>query len=617
MSLNAAHPIVNPRLGASFAIFTSAFVCLVIMLIILEQLGMSRETIGLIVILAPIAFYVAIGVLVRTVAVEDFFISGQRVPALYNGFCLAVNSLGATAVLSVTGALFFIGVDALAIGAGMCAGLALIALLFSSHLRKAGAYTLPGFLGLRHSSRTVRLIAALLLVPPCLFLLAAELKLAALAAGFFFPRVAQDVIVSGAAVFAVAIVALGGMRSLTWTQCAQSIVIIFGLGIPIVAVSLMLTNLPLPQLTYGYILQEVGQLEVAKSLIGGPPAPTPVSEALPNPGFQPLLQPFAKLFGSLSIVDFILLCVCVMIGGAVMPIQIARLSTTPTVPTVRKSLGWSVLITGIVVMTLPCFAVFVKYFVAQDLSGQPLTEVPAWGQAAKALGLINITGESLNPAGGESETTLRRDAIVLLLPLAAKLPYAMFGVVASAAIAAALAAMGAQMIAIANAMSNDVYYNVLNRTASPSRRLFIARLFIILCACGAVYMATQLTYDPLRMALWAFSLCGATFFPAMLLSVWWTRTNATSVSFGMATGFGVTALCILAGESGGVLGVDSLTAAAIGAPMSALVISVMNIMAPSPNEETKEFVEEMRLSTGETLHARFLRLAAKGRGLRP
>ncbi len=618
MSINTIYPVVNPRLGASFAIFTSAFVCLILMLVILEQLGMSRDVIGQIVIVVPVLFYLAIGVLARTITADDFFISGQRVPAFYNGLSLSANCLGATAILSLTGALFFSGIDALAIGAGLCGGLALIAVLFSSHLRKAGAYTLPGFMGLRFGSRIVRFAAAVLLVGPCMLLLVAEIKLGAMAASFFFPRISQSLLMAIGAALAASTVVLGGMRSLTWSQCAQSIVTLLGVAIPVIAVSVMLTNLPLPQLTYGYILQAVSELEVAKGLIASVAQPEPLSAALPGPDFEALTIPFMKLFTTISVTDFILLSLCVMLGGAVLPIQIARLSTTPSVSTVRKSLGWGVLLVGLMVVTLPAYAVFVKYFVAQDLSGQPLTEIPNWGQVAKSFGMLTISSEQLNSALGESETKLRRDAITLLLPLAAKLPYALLGVAAAAAIAAALAAAAGQMIAIGNAFSNDIYYNAVSRSASPSRRLLIARAAIAATAAAGLWLAAQLPVDPLKLALWALSLSAATFFPIMLLSVWWARTGAAAALFGMGAGFAVTMLCIVMGQAGGpgLLGVDSLIAGAIGVPIGILVIVVMTMMAPAADDETKEFVEEMRLSSGETLFARSLRLASRGRASR-
>ncbi|MDX2264831.1 MAG: VC_2705 family sodium/solute symporter [Hyphomicrobiales bacterium] len=616
MSLNTHYAVVNPRLGASFAIFTSAFVCLVLMLVILEQLGLSRTSIGQIMALAPIGLYLFIGVMARTIAVDDFFISGQRVPPLYNGLSLTVNALGATAALSLTGALLFAGLDAMAIGAGVVAGVAALAILFGAQMRKVGAFTLPGFFGLRFNSRALRFAAALLLIPPCILIFAAEAKLAGLAASFLLPDMGRENLTALAAAAVVACVILGGMRGLTWTQCAQTIVLFIGLGAPVVIVSLMLTNLPIPQLTYGYVVQELSQLEVAKSLTSSAGATVPPSQAFASEGFAALTQPFAKLFSSIDEVDFVLLALCVMLGGAALPIQIARLSTTPTVGAVRKSLGWSVLLTGALVMTLPAYAAFIKFYVAQDLSGQPLSEIPAWGQQARSLGLLTITGDALNPALGESETRLLRDAAALILPLAGKTPYALFGLVAAAAIAAALAAAGAQLVSIANALSNDVHYNLVNRAASPAKRLLIARLSIIGAAIVGAWLAAQPGYDPLMLVLWALSIVAGTFFPALALAVWWTRTNGTAILFGMIAGFIAAVGVIAMGEAGGPFGVDSVTAGAVAAPVSALVIVVMSVMARAPDEEAKEFVEDMRISAGETLYARALRLAARGRSPR-
>src|SRR5262245_34618173 len=163
MSLNTSYPAVNPRLGTSFGIFTSAFASLVLMLIILEQLGLERDWISELIIGLPVLFYAGIGLAVRTANVEDFFISGQRVPAVYNGFALSANLVGGAGLLGAIGAFFFIGYDAMAIVLVWAAGLGLMSVLFAPYLRKAGAYTLPGYFSIRFSSRIVRLIAACIL----------------------------------------------------------------------------------------------------------------------------------------------------------------------------------------------------------------------------------------------------------------------------------------------------------------------------------------------------------------------------------------------------------------------------------------------------------------------
>ncbi|MEJ2125695.1 MAG: hypothetical protein P8Y47_13080 [Alphaproteobacteria bacterium] len=133
MSLNTVTPTVNPRLAASFGIFTSTFTSLVLVLIILEQLGLDQSWIYELIIILPVVFYVGIGVLVRTSNVEDFFISGQRVPPFYNGFTMSANVIGGAGLLSLIGAFFFIGYNVLAVAIGWCAGLGLMSAVFAPY----------------------------------------------------------------------------------------------------------------------------------------------------------------------------------------------------------------------------------------------------------------------------------------------------------------------------------------------------------------------------------------------------------------------------------------------------------------------------------------------------
>ncbi len=605
MSLNINIPVINPRLGASFAAFTSSFICLVLLLMILEQLGLSRAHIGQLIVVMPAVTYLGIGIVTRTIAVEDYFVSGQRVPAVYNGLALSAGSLGGVVVISVTGALFFGGADAMAIGIGLCCGLALTGIFFSSYLRKAGTYTLAGFLGLRFDSTAVKLVAAVLVFVPSLLLLAAEIKLGALAAGYFLPLSPSQIAMAGTAV-AVATVILGGMRSLTWTQCAQAIVMFAGIAITVIWASLALTNLPLPQLTYGNILRSLSDVELAKNMIHGS------RQVIGTDAFQPLTGPFAKLFNSISPLNFVLLTMCVALGSAVLPGQIARLGTTPTIPTVRRSFSWATVFTGLLIITLPAIAVFVKYHVAKDLSGVGTAEMPSWAQPAQTLGMLKISGDTLSPALGETRALVKRDAVLMLLPISSKLPFVLFGVMAAAAVAAVLAAASGHLVTMANSFSNDIYCGVLNRNASPARRLLVARLALIGAGVAGIWLATTQQLDPLRLALWALSLNAGTFFSVLFLSVWWNRTSAMGALMGMLAGFATTAAVIVMAQKSGT-GINDLTVGAFGAVIAAAAAIMVSIVSPAPKAETREFMDELHLFSGETLYARSLRLAGRAR----
>lgn len=615
MSLNTSYPTSTPRLGSGFSIFTSAFACLVLMLIILEQLGLERDTISELIIGLPVLFYAVIGMLVRTSGVEDFFVSGQRVPALYSGFALSANLVGGVGLLGLIGAFFFIGYDALPILLGWCGGLGVMTILLAPYVHKVGAYTLAGFFGIRFSSSIIRLIAALLLFPPVLMLLAAEFHIGQVTAGTFLDFDSRFMLQIGVALLTASVI-LGGMRSLTWTQCAQFIVVILGISVPLIAISVLLTNLPLPQLSFGGVLEETTQLEVARGLIED--GRRPLSEALPGADPAALIRPFASLFQSIGAGDFLALTLCIIMGTAVLPTQIARLSTPPNVVGVRKSFGWAALFIGLIVLTIPAYAAFAKYQVAQQLLGVPAAQIPDWGALLSQLDLITLSANPLDPTLGNAKVLFNRDSVALILPVVNEFPFVMVGLIGVAALAAVFAAAGGQMVSLATTLSNDVFY-LFNRSASPARRLLVARVAMVVVAIVAYLVATRSDFDPLRMVIWAVSLCAGSFFAPLAMAIWWRRLTLFGALCAMIAGFGVTAAYIVMTAQGGAawFGIDGLTAGMIGVPVSVLAAVVGSILSPKPSSATLEIVDEMRIPSGETIHARLTRLAARGKAQKP
>jgi cation/acetate symporter len=616
MSLNTSYPINNTRIGTSFGIFTSAFASLVLMLIILEQLGLERSWISQLIITVPLLFYAVIGILVRTAYVEDFFLAGQRVPPLYAGFALSANLVGGAGLLGLIGCFFFIGFDALPIGLGWCAGLGVMSVLFAPYLRKAGAYTLPGFFGIRFASPVLRVAAALMLFPPLIALLAAELRVGQFVAGVFLPQ-DQSLLLQVGMVLLVLSVIFGGMRSLTWTQCAQFIVALLGVVVPLMVISLLVTNLPLPQLSFGGVLREIGELEAARGLLEDA-AVQPLYTALPRAAPVSLTQPFAELFQSISPGGFLALTLCIVLGTAVLPAQIARTGTPPSVSGVRKSFGWAALLVGFIVLTVPAYAAFAKYQAARQLLGVPESQIPEWGNILSQLGLISLSANPLDPALGSAKVAFGRDAVVLMLPIMNEFPFVMVGLVGAAALAAVLAAAGGQLVSLGAAFSNDLFY-VVNRSATPARRLLVARVAMVLFAIAGYVLATRWNLDPLRMVLWSVSLCAGTFFAPLAFAIWWRGTSSLGALAGMTAGFAVTTSAILLTVRGGTawLGVDGLTAGLLGVPVSALATWALSMITPKPDTATLAIIDEMRVPSGETVHARLTRLAVRGKGIKP
>ncbi len=323
-------------------------------------------------------------------------------PPLYNALALTSMVFGGSLFLGSIGSFFFLGIDAIAIPLGCFAGLVLMGVLFVPHLRKAGANTLPGFLHLRFGHRGLRLSAALLMLAPCFIFIVAEAALGGKLIGYFLPLPQTlGINLPPAAFFSILVIAsiflsvvLGGMRSATWTQCAQFIVLLGILG-PLIMVSVMRTNLPLPQLTYGSQLEEIKAKELAKGVITVS-QPRPLSEVLPKPAGQPIARPVERAFSALRPIDFVLLVFCLATGVAAHPALLPRLSVTPTILASRRSLGWVSVVAALLVLTIPAYAFFTKAMALESLVGVPASDLPAWARSLQQLGLISLPGNQFD-----------------------------------------------------------------------------------------------------------------------------------------------------------------------------------------------------------------------------
>jgi cation/acetate symporter len=387
MAFTSRTRLVNPRLGTYFGIFAAAFAAIVLMAMMLEQLGATDALVRLTVFASPILLYAGIGVMSATREPQDYFACGRRVPAFFNGLALGIAALGGAGFLALTGAFFIIGFDALCLSIGWYAGLVFATLLFVPFFRKVGAFTVPTFLGRRFDSRTVRVVAAGVLSVPILLLLAAEARFAAYASAWLLgqsERLTAVLVVSCAA----AIVIAGGMRSLTWTSAAQGIAALLALAVPATIVAVMVSNLPLPQMTHGNVLRALSRVEVARNL----PiivAPNWAVE-LPAEGIEMLGKRMLQAFGSVGGIGFIIMSFVVATGIAASPTLLPRSGTTPGVYEARKSGGWAVLVVGLVLLTLPAVAVYLRSFVLDQVVNMPPDRLPVWFQLLQQAGIARI-----------------------------------------------------------------------------------------------------------------------------------------------------------------------------------------------------------------------------------
>ncbi len=594
--------LINPRLGTYFGIFASAFTGLVLMLLIVEQLGVSEPTLGLLMWLGPLALFAAIGAASYTREPLDYFASGRRVPAVYNGVSLALTAMGATGIVSLTGAFFVVGFDALCIVIGGLAGFVVMAVLLAPFFRKFGAFTVPSYLGRRFESRALRVLAAVLLTAPMLLVVAAELRIGAYAAGWLSGHTA---LAMPALVIALALsLAAGGMRSLTWVNVAQAIAAILALAVPVSIVAVFVTNTPVPQLSHGPLLRGLLKIEAQQGL----PiiVPAMLGFELPGEGLQQMAKRFTSPFGLVGPGGFVVATLSILAGVAASPWLLPRVATAPSVYEARKSLGWATFMFGFIMLTVSSVAVFMRDAVMDIVTVEGARQVPEWLARLVAIGHAEIEGRSTRLAA--TGISIERDAVLFALPSVLGMPSVMTQMALAGAVAAALAGAGAAAVAIGNVLAEDVFNGLSWEPVPPVARLWVGRLSLGIALGLGWLIAAMSPTDPLRLMIWAFAITGSAAFPVLVLSIWWKRCNAFGAIAGLATGFAVAVLAIVAGEAKWIE-IDSALAAMFGVPASVLATIVVGLATPSPNRHMLELVRDIRVPGGEIIQDRETRLA--------
>ena len=600
---NSSHVrMVNPRLGTYFGIFASAFAAIVLIALILEQLNASEGVLRWVMVAGPVLLYALIGLSTYCASPAEFFTAGRRVPPVFSGVVLAVLTVGGTGIVSVTGAIFLIGFDALCIVIAWSAGLVMMAVLIVPCLRKLGAYTVPGFLSMRFDSRLLGIASAAMLALPAVFILVAEIKIGALVAGWMLGLPIDTLVPAGVALVAGTVI-LGGVRSSTWSGTAKAIGTLVALAVPVTVAAVMMTNMPVPQLSHGPVLKALGKLEKAQGLLIA--FVPPFTFDLPGQGFEPILKRLAAPFGSIGRGSFIIACLVFMAGVAALPGLLTRVNTARGVYEARKSLGWAVVVVGVIALTLSAIAVFLRYTLMNEIIGIPVDRLPAWFATLVQAGFASHDSQVSRLA--LEGVSFKRDSIMLALPIAVGLPAVFVLLALAAALAAALASAAARIVTLAAMLSEDIVLAGRPEAVSDRIRMVLARVAIAIVAIVSAWIALSMPSDPLRLVLWALALAGSAAFPVLVLAIWWKRLNVWGATAGMTAGFAIALLCILAGQIP-LTGLDPALAGVVAIPVAFGVAFTVSLLTPAPKRVAMELVRDMRNPGGEAVHDREVRM---------
>jgi cation/acetate symporter len=591
-----------------YGVYTGGFLAFFALMAVLERFGLSADVIGILFVAFTIGIYAFIGILSRTMAVEAYYVAGRSVPPVFNGMATAADWMSGASFVAMAGGIFIAGHGYMAFIVGWTGGYILVATLMAPYLRKFGCYTVPDFIGTRYGGKFTRFCAILVLVVASFTYVTAQITATGTIAARALLIPFEVGVWFGLAGILVCSM-LGGMRAVTWTQVAQYIVLIIAYLIPIFWMSGVQGFGWFPQLMYGPAVERIMELE---PLVG-----VGAAALEPQRGLSVLTTLHATpREGAMAAWQFVTLVACMMIGTASLPHILMRYFTTPTVRDARNSVAWSLFFIFLLYFSAPALATFSKLQLLDPtlptaIINQPIEQVLAleWVQRWSAIGLLAVIDQNGDGILQINEFFLNPDIIVLATPEFAGLPYVISGLVAAGGMAAAMSTADGLLLAMANALSHDLYYKIIDPKAETKKRLLTARvLLLVIGAAGALVASLKLT-GILGAVAWAFCFAMSGLFFPLVLGVWWKRANRQGAVAGMLGGLIVGWWYLVAvrnpdawyGIAQPWFGLNDLRFGIVGIVASLVAMVVVTLLTPAPDEEIQRMVDEVRIPSGQTI----------------
>ena len=645
------------NLGKMYGTYTGGFIGFIVLLAILEQVGVPNKILGYLFVFFTLAVYAVIGVMTRTAQISEYYVAGRRVPAFYNGMATGADWMSAASFVGMAGTLFLLGYDGLAWVLGWTGGFVLVSILVGPYLRKFGAYTVPDFMSFRFGGNFARFLAVVVLVCCSFTYVTAQIYGTGLIASRFLGMQFET----------------RGVRRPRRHPALRDARRHAGGDLdadcPVHRVDHRLPHADRDPVDATLRYSDPGTDLWQGDRGDHSPRRADAKMVLQTAGDASgrALKPHIEPFINYSPLNFFGIIFCMMVGTASLPHILMRYFTTPSVREARQSVAWSLLFIFLLYFSAPAYAAFSKLEVYTNIIGRDLTSIRPWMFRWGELGLIQICGK--NAASVQAvidackaiaghpgivrlqDFVINTDVIVLSTPEIAGLPYVISGLVAAGGLAAALSTADGLLLAIANALSHDVYYKMLDPNAPTIRRLTVARVLLFFVAVAAAYLAATKPSDILAMVGWAFSLAMAGNFPALVMGIWWKRTTATGAVCGIIAGFGLCLFYLLTtryfpgagvkyfgmtsllnpptgapviadlaaamalpnameiwptlahplANKVGWFDLNNINCGLLGMPLGFLVIIVVSLLGKEPSKEMQAYVDEIRKPRGRTV----------------
>ena len=541
------------------------------------------------------ALYIGIAIWSKAGSTNEFYIAGKGVHPIANGMATAADWMSAASFISMAGIISFIGYDGSVYLMGWTGGYVLLALLLAPYLRKFGKFTVPDFIGDRYYSNVARTVAVFCALIVCFTYIAGQMR----GVGIVFSRYLEVDINSGVFIgmgIVLFYAILGGMKGITYTQVAQYCVLIFAFMVPAIFISIQMTGNPIPQLGFGS--ESVNGVYLLDKLNG-------LHEEL---GFSEYTS------GSKSTLDVFLITAALMIGTAGLPHVIVRFFTVKKVSDARKSAGWALLFIAILYTTAPAIAVFARTNLIETVSEKEYSDMPYWFKKWEDTGLLKFEDKNddniIQYLGDEqlNELTIDKDIMVLANPEIAQLPNWVIALLAAGAIAAALSTAAGLLLVISSSISHDLIKRMINPQISDKGELIAARVSAFFAVLLAGYFGINPPDFVAATVALAFGLAAASFFPAIVLGIFYKKMNKEGAIAGMLVGI-LSMLFYMTkfkfGWFGGGssedwwFGVSPEGFGTIAMVINLVVSITVSNFTPSPPEKIIKLVENIRLPSDE------------------
>lgn len=548
------------------------------------------------------SLYIGIAIWSRAGSTKEFYVAGGGVSPLANAMATAADWMSAASFISMAGIISIAGYDGSVYLMGWTGGYVLLALLLAPYLRKFGKFTVPDFIGDRYYSNTARMVAVFCALLVSFTYVAGQMR----GVGVVFSRFLEVDINTGVIIGMVIVLfyaVLGGMKGITYTQVAQYCVLIFAFMVPAIFISIQMTGNPIPQLGMGSTVNDGSGLYLLEKLNG-------LSTEL---GFAEYTS------GSKSLVDVFAITLALMVGTAGLPHVIVRFFTVKKVKDARKSAGMALLLIAILYTAAPAVAVFARTNMIETVSNQEYDSMPVWFKNWEGTGLLSF--DDKNKDGkiqyvadtDKNELTVDPDIMVLANPEIANLPAWVIALVAAGGLAAALSTAAGLLLVISSSVSHDLVKKIFIPNISEKGELWAARGAATVGVIIAGYFGINPPGFVAAVVALAFGLAAASFFPAIVLGIFYKKMNKEGAVAGMVVGILLMLFYMLKFKFGifdggkeavaGLqdswwFGISPEGFGSVAMLVNFIVALGVNTFTPEPPMEVQEIVENIRIPSG-------------------